>query len=254
MSHPFIIWTMRRTGGTSLATLLMKLSDHPGTQHEPFNFDRAFGHVLENWQHEQDVLAMRGAIRQILKRNTPTIKHCYELMPLKLNRALMQVSSNLGYRHIVLERRDEVARILSLELAKMTGAWGKDAAGEIYEAIEQGKRKVAPLDLPHALAHLHKCQQDRANLAALFDEYGQAPFVVSFEDMYTDYDQGRAKLQELLDFLGIDISEQPDFEDQARATLVQSGQNTARIQRHVPNLDEACQHLQQAFDGYDRVF
>ncbi|MBA84753.1 hypothetical protein ACSSNL_18215 [Thalassobius sp. S69A] len=251
MSHPFIIWTMRRTGGTSLATLLMKLSEHPGTQHEPFNADRALGHVLTAWQQDRDVPAMRGAIRQALAR-TPTIKHCYELMPLKLNRALLQVSNNLGYRHIILERQDEAARILSLELAKMTGAWGKEAATDIYAQIAAGNRQMEPIDTSSALSHLRTCRQKRADLLALFAEYQQEPFSVCFEDMYTDYDRGRAKLQELLDFLSLDVSGLPDFEDQVRTALVQSGQNSARMQHYVPNLHKARQVLQRALDEESR--
>ncbi len=242
---------MRRTGGTSLATLLMKLSEHPGTQHEPFNADRALGHVLTAWQQDRDVPAMRGAIRQALAR-TPTIKHCYELMPLKLNRALLQVSNNLGYRHIILERQDEAARILSLELAKMTGAWGKEAATDIYAQIAAGNRQMEPIDTSSALSHLRTCRQKRADLLALFAEYQQEPFSVCFEDMYTDYDRGRAKLQELLDFLSLDVSGLPDFEDQVRTALVQSGQNSARMQHYVPNLHKARQVLQRALDEESR--
>ena len=246
MSHPFIIWTLRRTGGTSLASLVMELSDHPGTQHEPFNVDRAFGEVTRNWYKTRDVPAMRGQIRQRLAGGR-VLKHCYELMPHKLNRALLQVSTNLGFRHVVLDRRDEVARILSLELAKITGAWGKEAAGDIYEKIESGEQALPPIDLPSALGHMQKCQETRLGMADLFKEYDQEPFVVHFEDMYTDFDQGHAKLQDLFAFLDIDSSQTPDVEDKIRKALISGGQNSSRIQRHVPNLNKATRQLTRAY-------
>ena len=41
--RPFIIWTLRRTGGTILAA-------HIGVKHhEPFNKDRIFGDVSKAW-------------------------------------------------------------------------------------------------------------------------------------------------------------------------------------------------------------
>jgi hypothetical protein len=40
VSSPFIIWTMQRTGGTTLTDLLMSMSEHPGAEHEPFNWAR----------------------------------------------------------------------------------------------------------------------------------------------------------------------------------------------------------------------
>ena len=44
MPKSLFIWTMRRTGGTSLAVILSKLSKlagYRGVQHEPFNLNYA---------------------------------------------------------------------------------------------------------------------------------------------------------------------------------------------------------------------
>ena len=106
---------MQRTGGTTLAALLANLSEHPGVQHEPFNAERIFGHVTEGWVADRDPVAMRAALVEALAERTPVIKHCHELVPAPVNEELMRVASGLGYRHMVLDRRAEVDRILSLE-------------------------------------------------------------------------------------------------------------------------------------------
>ena len=57
-TRPFIIWTLRRTGGTNLATRLMALSQYPKLEHEPFNPDRVHGHVTRNWVEHCDGYAL----------------------------------------------------------------------------------------------------------------------------------------------------------------------------------------------------
>jgi hypothetical protein len=54
LSFPFIIWTSQRTGGTSLIELLMSMSEHKATDHEPFRPLRAFERVTEHCLAAQD--------------------------------------------------------------------------------------------------------------------------------------------------------------------------------------------------------
>lgn len=48
MSKAFFIWTMRRTAGTSLTTLLTGISEFNSVEHEPFNRDRKFGRFIKD--------------------------------------------------------------------------------------------------------------------------------------------------------------------------------------------------------------
>ncbi|AXI46082.1 hypothetical protein C1J03_08665 [Sulfitobacter sp. SK012] len=53
MSHAYFIWTMQRTGGTTLAILLRRLSEHPSVEDEPFNLTRVFGHIILDRRSER---------------------------------------------------------------------------------------------------------------------------------------------------------------------------------------------------------
>ncbi|WP_212525598.1 Stf0 family sulfotransferase [Actibacterium sp. MT2.3-13A] len=253
MSSPFIIWTMRRTGGTTLTGLLMGLSERPKVEHEPFNRDRAFGWVPEQWRETHDRQALGIAMSRAL-RNRPLIKHCYELAAAPINSALLEAACRESYCHIVLDRRAEVDRILSLELAKITGAWGPKQAAERYSRFESGEAQAASINIAAALKHMAKCQQNRKNLDTLFKRAGVTPYVVYFEDLYSNPDSGRAEVGKLLDFIGLDPAAIPDYEQRLTNALLHKGQNSARMMECIPNIDEARSRLQEAFEHYDFRF
>jgi LPS sulfotransferase NodH len=235
MSSAYIIWTLRRTGGTTLAALLADLSEHPGVEHEPFNPERAFGAVVRAWRDHRDEAQLRAHFEQVLAPR-PVIKHCYELLPDAFNAMLMQVTRDLGYAHIVLDRRAEVDRILSLELAKQTGAWGKQEAGKVLRELQMGVRRMAPFDTAEALHHKAVCAARRGWLADAFADAGITPHEVFFEDVYSDLEAGRAEVAALLAFVGIVPEDFPDFEQRRDEALLKKGQNSARLLDFVPNL------------------
>lgn len=143
---PWLILTLRRTGGTSLTAFLSAVSGFPAVEHEPFNPDRVFGSVNKAFQVDEDAEGMTRSIRLALE-NKPNIKHCVEIVPLELTRALIDVCNELGYRFMVLTRRDEGSRLASLFLAMATDAWGPEAARKIYPQIIAGKKTPKPIDL-----------------------------------------------------------------------------------------------------------
>ncbi|PCD76454.1 hypothetical protein [Pseudothioclava arenosa] len=245
MSYPFLIWTMRRTGGTTLASLVMEMSEHLATEHEPFNVDRKFGAITRDFRQRGDLAALRAGVDEALAPGRK-IKHCHEIVPSALNRALMEAGERYGNRHVVLDRRNEVDRIVSLELAKITGAWGKEAADANYQRIERGEITLAPIELEAPLRHLELCRNRRQQLARLFEEFGVDPFVIHFEDVYGDFDAGRARVQDLLAHLAIDRAAFPDYEKRVRDALLTRGQNTARITDFVPNISELRARLEEA--------
>lgn len=244
---------MQRTGGTTLAALLAALSEHPGVEHEPFNAERLFGNVTTNWQQTQNTQKLHADIEAVLEPQ-PVIKHCYELLPTAVNQCLMHVASAKNYRHIILDRRAETDRILSLELAKLTGAWGGREVSDIYDAIERGEVQLDPINLEHALQHMAVCQQRRRVLYEQFQSTGQTPFVVYFEDVYSDPTSGRNLILELLKFLQIAPNMHADYEQLVQEALLHKGQNSAGIMDAVPNLDEGRQKLDQAWSKSDFSF
>lgn len=253
MSKPFIIWTLRRTGGTTLASLLSTLSEHPKVPHEPFNKDRTFGSITTEWIEKQDMVALRRNIAEALAER-PVIKHCYEILPAELNRVLMEVSTELGYRHVVLDRRAETDRILSLELARITGAWGGADTKKIFSAIGAGEMSLPPIETKHAVRHMVQCSVRRAEIDALFEELGQVPFVVYFEDVYSDPEAGRARVGRLLEFLEIDPSAFPNYAKLLDDALLKKGQNSASVMSAIPNIDKARTELDMTAAKYPPLF
>lgn len=233
---------MRRTGGTTLATLLATLSGHPSVPHEPFNPERIFGAVTRGWHNHHDKARLRAAIIEVLTPR-PVIKHCYEILAPQVNRTLMEASTKLGYRHVILDRNAEADRILSLELAKSTGAWGGKTTKQIYHQIETGEHSLNPIDIPHALHHLQYCQKRRLELAGLLEEFGQTAFTVYFEEVYGDPQAGRDRVGQLLEFLGILPNDHADYDKLLSEALLHKGQNSARVMTMVPNIDQARAQL-----------
>ena len=122
---PFIIWTFRRSGGTNLGNALFNGSSFNTVQHEPFNIDRIFKHVIINWRENQSLEQLYDDIDCILKEK-PLIKHCLEIMPSELNQALIDVSIKYGYKHLFLYRENAKSRLLSLNFSMKTNVWGKE--------------------------------------------------------------------------------------------------------------------------------
>lgn len=224
---------MRRTGGTTLAGSLEILSEHPKIAHEPFNPDRMFGHITNTWFAERDDARLERDIRQALAKR-PVIKHCYELRTLELNDRLMKVSTDLGYRHIILDRRAEDDRILSLELAQATDAWGGPDARAIYAEIMSGVRVPRPIDIDSAVAHMEHCLDRRRSLLEILHRHGQAPFVVYFEDVFSDPAKGRDLLRRLVEFVGLSPADYPGYDALVDEALLTRGQNSAQIRQFVP--------------------
>lgn len=237
---------MQRTGGTTLATLLENLSEHPSIEHEPFNKGRVFDWVLANWRDGNSVSRLKTDVDQVLQAR-PLLKHCYELVPDELNQTLMEATSDLGYCHIILDRRAEPNRILSLELAELTGAWGKQEAKAIYNQIEAGEITLDPIDERRALNHLVACQNKRRTLSDLLSDFSQDAFVVYFEDVFSDPEAGRVQIHKLFDFIGLDPNDAGQYEKQVDDALMNKGQNSARVMGGVPNLEDVRQSLSTEF-------
>ncbi|WP_299694787.1 hypothetical protein [uncultured Tateyamaria sp.] len=246
MSDPFVIWTMRRTGGTTFTSLLTTLSEHPGTQHEPFNPDRKFGQITRDWTDHKDPTRLMDGLDKALA-DRPLIKHCYELVPEMVNMALIKAASARGYRHIVLDRGAEVDRIISLELAKVTGAWGAQEATGIYTEIAQGHRTLEPVDIDQACNHMTACAALRRWLASQFDAALHTPLLVYFEEIYGDFETGRRTIEEVLACLGIVPDDHPQYEALLIEALTEKAQNSQSIAGAVPNMDALRTRLEQVY-------
>lgn len=253
MSHPPIIWTMRRSGSTTLATLVADFSDFPRIEHEPFNPGRALHPIVERFVASRDEDRLHAEIREALA-GRPVLKHCFDILPVPLNRVLFEVTCALGYRHILLERRDEAARLLSLALARQTNAWGKAEARKIHAAIFAGDRVLEPIPEEALLDECRNAGQRRRMLAELFREAGVRPFPLVFEELFDAPEDGRRRLAALMDWLEQERDAEA-FAARSTESLTTTGQDTRSIVSYVPNIDALIAALRQAqpeispFDG-----
>lgn len=233
--RPWLILTLRRTGGTSLTGFLAKISGFRTIQHEPFNTDRRLAHVTAlarpGIDRDRLVQAMRAALQ-----DRPNIKHCFEFLPPALTEVLIAEAARRDYHVVLLTRRDEGKRQLSLCLAMATGAWGPDQAAQIYPQIMAGNVKPQPIDLAALKSRIH---QDYAALGRVLAQLraGQIGHDwLLFEELYAHPEKLPEKLIEIAASLGVKIP--PD--DPRLPGLAQTGgQNSGQIAPHVGNFDAA---------------
>jgi LPS sulfotransferase NodH len=251
MSHPFIIWTMQRTGGTSLADLLMEMSEHPRAEHEPFNRDRQFGAVTAAWSETHDEAALSEAMAGILKQRY-LIKHTYELRDMALNAALLKAAAATPYRHVFLRRQDELSRLVSKYIAEANGTWFTDYAAKVYEKIRTGERRLGAIPVKQLVAAYHRCRQATEEVRELMAKLGVAFRDLAYEELYVGERESRLRvfdrLCKFLDFA-------PEVVELNRAAidekLFHGSQDTRSILSFLPNLDAVAAAL--VAEGYRPV-
>lgn len=245
---PLVIWTFRRTGGTALAGLIGKTSDSPRFFHEPFNADRKMGWITKQFEADQDVKALGVNLREEFS-DRPCLKHCYDLLPPKLHNQLLFRTNKLDYSQVVLDRKDDLDRVLSLLLAMQTGAWGPTRAKDIYPAILDGSVSVAPIDPDQVREQMEHGLKRRTHLIKRMAHLGIVPHVVFFEDIYGPGADGAAVVGAMLADIGIDPSGNPDYPALLEETLVRKSQNSAKILELVPNISELRERFSEAAMG-----
>jgi LPS sulfotransferase NodH len=237
MSYPFIIWTMQRTGGTSLADLLMEMSEHPRAEHEPFNRDRQFGAVTTAWSDTHDEAALSEAIAGILEQRF-LIKHTYELRDMALNAAILRAAAATDYRHVFLQRQDELARLVSKYIAEANGTWFNDYATKVYTKIRAGDRRLGAIPVEELIKSYHRCRQATEQVRELMKKLGIAVHDVTYEELYIGDRENRLRaFNRLCKFLDLEPEVIELNGAHIEEKLFHGSQNTRSILDFVPNLD-----------------
>jgi FkbM family methyltransferase len=247
MSHPFVLWTLQRTGGTALADMLMHMSEHPAAEHEPFNWSRdrprQFWPIVEAWGADQDQGALAKSLKDLASQGF-LIKHCYELFNMAFNVALIEATTKAGYRHILLLRQDEGARLISKFIAEAQGTWFTDYGREVYAEVIGARRKLRPLPADLMVAQYHHAGYSTAALRRAFTARGITALDCTYEDLYRgDRAQRSQSFGAIFDALGFSPHDKAAtvaaFLDKTR----QGGQKTFLVLSHVPNLEEVVEAL-----------
>jgi len=244
VSHPFFIWTMRRTGGTTLTDMLMELSEHPKTDHEPFLLGRSLGSITQDYI-DGNIGQVRSALREVFGKKT-LIKHCYEILGEEFNDLLMKELLEFpDYRHILLLRRDETSRMLSLMLALQTDVWGKHGSEWVYQQIRSGKRALEPFDLERLKSEEDAAIARTRHLKALFNENKIDLEVIYYEDLYREGERKdrMMRLRRLLALLEIDIETFRSKREWIRHMMFDRSQRSHSVLGYVPNFEEAREIL-----------
>lgn len=238
---PWLILTLRRTGGTSLTGFLGEVSQFPNIEHEPFNRDRIFGHITREFLETNDVAAMQDAVKEAVT-DTPNIKHCVEIIPLELTRALIDTCQAKGYGFIVLTRRDEARRMLSLLLAISTGAWGPKMAADIYPKIIAGTRQAKPIDLQMVRSRVRQDYFTIGRTLSLL-RHRQIDYQwLVFEELYLSDTRIETQARAIAAKLGIRIAEN---DPRLMTFSEQGGQKSGRIAQHIEGYDAAVALLEE---------
>ncbi|MFM2199943.1 MAG: hypothetical protein RLZZ505_3375 [Verrucomicrobiota bacterium] len=198
---PFIIWTLRRAGGTNLGQALFKLSKFNAIEHEPFNIDRIHGKIHLEWRELHNIQETSAAIDKILSTN-PLIKHCFEITPHEINKLLAEISTHYGYRHLFLYRELPTDRLLSLNYAQKTGVWGAKQKEEINIDEKIFEEKI---DIDRLLNHENESRNEMTRIHGLLRDLNAEVMCLSFEELYynNSYDEAMAKVQSTFNFLNI---------------------------------------------------
>jgi len=237
--QPWLILTLRRTGGTSLTTFLSTASSFSTIEHEPFNPGRMLGHITNGFQNSDNIADMSAAVRQAVA-NRPNIKHCIEIIPTEITRALIDACQEQGYRFIVMTRRNEAKRLASLFLAISTGVWGPEDAMQIYPKIIAGTQTPPPIDLTRLRGRVRTDYYSVGRmLSMLRNRQIDYPWLL-FEDLYFGDTPIREQALALARDLGITIGED---DDRLQAFAEKSGQKSSEIAPYVENYDTAVARL-----------
>lgn len=242
---PWLILTLRRTGGTSLTGFLSSVSGFPSVEHEPFNVDRVFGAITSDFRESGDLGAMEEAVAGALA-DSPNLKHCVEIIPPEITRALIERAMAQGYGFMVLTRRDEARRIASLLLAQATGAWGPRAAEKIYPKIREGKVTPEPIDPKKVRARVSTDFFSLGRMLVMLRNRRIDPDWLIFEELYFGDTPIEEQARAIAARLGIEVA--PD-DERLVAFSSGGGQKSAGIASFVPGYEEATKLLEKLCVG-----
>lgn len=233
--HPFIIWTLRRTGGTNLAT-------HLGVEHhEPFNEDRVFGDVSKAWRQNVDEAWLKSLVNAALN-GKPSIKHCVETVPDEVTQELVRQSVKLGYQQVFLIRRKPYGRLLSLKFAESFNIWGPEHV--LKESLTEVSTAVAEQNLPID-SMIRQEVGDRKTLQLVFEQIlslGAKPAVVVFEDLYDFFNApvSIALLDRICEHVGVS---RPHCDETVAGMLFSGGQKTSEKYKLYRNYEEYLEKI-----------
>ena len=235
---PYIIWTIRRTGGTSFTSLLDNLSSYPSLEHEPFNKNRVYGYITHKYHAGEESTV--DEIYQILK-DKPNIKHCFEIIPEQINLNILKATQLLGYNQIFLYRSDQAARTMSLILSQAKNVWGPKQSARYAPYLNREKKLIIPND--HACRR--KMQSDRHLSENMYKHIQKlsSPLLIEFEQLYQECEMSRKTyIEYIFSSMGIygALDEKVSF---AQLRLKKGVTKSTDIRKMIPSYQKTLKYL-----------
>ncbi len=240
MNHfPFIIWTFRRSGGTNLGQALFENSSYKSVQHEPFNTDRKFKHVINDWKKNKDKEELYTSVEKILKDKI-LIKHCLEIIPSEINDAIVSVSKKFGYKHLFLYRENAKSRLLSLNYSLKTDVWGREHL--LTRPFDAEGVFASDIQIEKLLKHEAHCRNEMRRIYDSIESQGSLPLSVSFEQLYKSEHNYASMLVRQM-FCELNGSSDYVTDDFLEKTLKGGGQGTNKDYMNFPNSEEFVREI-----------
>lgn len=240
-SAPFVVITLRRTGGTSLMKFMSGISEYETVQHEPFNVDRVWGQIVSDFLHSKDERALEKSVREAIA-SRPNIKHCLEIIPVEVTRALIDACLELKYQFFVLTRRNEINRIMSLMLARATGVWGGEDASRIYPKIISGELEIPTLSADDAVRQARRDSSYLGDTLKLLRHRRVEYDWLIFEEVY----KGELPIEEHASRIARLLGNKVEGNDPRLLDLgAGSAQNSSRIEENISNAGAVRKRLEQ---------
>jgi|GEM_PF-5701687 LPS sulfotransferase NodH len=227
MSSPFFVWTVQRTGSTTLTTILSHLSSSD-VKHEPFNVNREFA-----YRRNKDVLIQN---LDNLRGQCFCFKHCWNVHRPMFNQLIFDFFIQDGYRLILLSRSNVLAMEISRQLAKQTGVWGKNTEKDHCSYIEQDFLPLDIIEITQSISsYVTRLNEYRLQLEQANINY----FSLSYENIFeTSMEQRFSLIRKLCNFLDIPSKNIEDKKTNLEDLLKDNKQNTFEVYKKIPNIDK----------------
>ncbi|MRX52018.1 hypothetical protein GI374_16695 [Paracoccus sp. S-4012] len=239
---PFLVLTLRRTGGTSLVDFMYRVTPFPAAEDEPFNRRRVWGKVTTRYESDGNTTNLDASVDGLLHER-PNIKHCLDIVPAGITSSLIDACARRGYEIFLLTRRNEVDRLVSLALAEATDVWGVAEAKQIYPQILAGEISVPPISVDQ---YIRRARLDAAKLGTtvrlLRHRRVHYQWLV-FEELYQSDLDIRTFAAKIAGKLGVEIQS----DDPRLLSFVSgSGQGSRSIEAKVGNTDILRERLERS--------
>lgn len=170
-----MIWTLRRCGATTLSSLFWETYEPNRFFTDAFAADKPLGGVGAELAEEARYLDFYHPVARHLYSAPSVVRQNVEHMSKKQS-SLLLASSLLNHSaHIILYRRDELARLRSLSISLSTGYWGHEQLQEYKEKISNGTVSPAAVEVTPLLASsqhgINQLRRIRSALSALDEPY-----------------------------------------------------------------------------------